>query len=223
MTQFKDKSAVHSDNINAGLFTYPSLMAADILLYQANFVPVGADQKQHLEITRDIANRFNGIYGNVFTIPEPYIPKTCARVMSLQEPEKKMSKSDVNVNSFISVLDKPETIMKKFKRAVTDSEACVKYAEGKDGVNNLIGIYSAITGKTFEQIEEEFSGKGYGDFKVAVAESVIAELAPIQMRFNELIKDKAYLESCYKNGAEKATAVSQRTLNKVMKKVGFIL
>lgn len=165
MTQFKDKSAQHSDNINAGLFTYPCLMAADILLYQTDVVPVGADQKQHLEITRDIASRFNGIYGNVFTLPEAYIPKNGARVMSLQDPAKKMSKSDSNPKSTVFITDAPETIMKKFKSAVTDSEMCVRYAEGKDGINNLMTIYSAVTGLDFDKIESEFEGKGYGDFK----------------------------------------------------------
>ena len=222
MTQFKDKSQRHADNINAGLFTYPSLMAADILLYQADMVPVGADQKQHLELTRNIAERFNGIYGETFRVPEPYIPKAGARVMSLQDPTKKMSKSEPNANSFVAVLDPPDVILKKFKRAVTDSEALVQYREGKDGVNNLMGIYSSVTGKTNEQIEEEFAGKGYGDFKAAVAESVIEELGPIQKRFQELIEDKAYLEECYTESAKEAMKISERTLRKVMKKVGFL-
>ncbi len=223
MTQFKDKSAKHSDNINAGLFTYPSLMAADILLYQADLVPVGADQKQHLELTRNIAERFNGIYGNVFKVPDPYIPKTGARVMSLQEPAKKMSKSDENINSYVAVLDKPEVIMKKFRRAVTDSEACVKYGEGKDGINNLMGIYSAVTGKTNEEIEQEFDGKGYGDFKTAVGEAVVEELRPIQEKFAQFIKDKAYLKECYEKSAQTAEKISQRTLDKAAKKIGFVL
>ncbi len=223
MTQFKDKSAKHSDNINAGLFTYPSLMAADILLYQADLVPVGADQKQHLELTRNIAERFNGIYGNVFKVPDGYIPKTGARVMSLQEPAKKMSKSDENINSYVAVLDKPEVIMKKFKRAVTDSEACVKYGEGKDGINNLMGIYSAVTGKTYEEIEKEFEGKGYGDFKTAVGEAVVEELRPVQERFSQFIKDKAYLKECYEKSAQIAEKISQRTLDKAVKKIGFVL
>ena len=222
MTQFKDKSATHADNVNAGLFTYPSLMAADILLYQADLVPVGADQKQHLELTRNIATRFNGIYGNTFQIPDPYIPKTGARIMSLQDPTRKMSKSDENVNAWIAVLDKPEDIMKKFKRAVTDSEARVHYAEGKDGINNLMGIYSTMTGKTYEEIEREFDGKGYGDFKVAVAESVIENLRPVQERYQQLIQDKAYLEKCYTESAQVALKISQRTLDKAMKKIGFI-
>lgn len=221
MTQFKDKSVTHADNVNVGLFAYPALMAADILLYQADFVPVGVDQKQHLEITRDIATRFNGIYGNVFTIPEPYIGKQGAKIMSLQDPSKKMSKSDTNVKSFISVLDKPDVIMKKFKSAVTDSEACVRYADGKDGVNNLMGIYSCCTGLDYNSIEKEFAGKGYGDFKVAVAEAVINELEPIQNEFEKLMSDKAYLADCAKLGAEQAGSVANRTLSKVMKKVGF--
>lgn len=223
MTQFKDKSTVHSDNVNAGLFTYPTLMAADILLYGADYVPVGADQKQHLEITRDIACRFNGIYGNVFKIPEPYIPKQGARVMSLADPTKKMSKSDSNANGFISMLDKPEVILKKFKRAVTDSEMKVEYREGKDGINNLMSIYSCITGMTNEQIETQFSGKGYGDFKVAVAEAVIEELRPIQQKYNELMNDRAYLKQCYTEGAQKARNISHRVLDKAMKKIGFVL
>lgn len=222
MTQFKDKSAKHSDNVNVGLFTYPTLMAADILLYQADVVPVGVDQKQHLELTRNIAQRFNGKYGDIFKVPEPYIPKTGAKIMSLQDPTKKMSKSDSNINSWIGILDKPEVIMKKFKRAVTDSESCVAYRDGKDGICNLMGIYSTVTGKSYDEIENEFLGKGYGDFKAAVAESVIDILTPIQNRFNELIKDKSYLENCYKKSAEIAQKISQRTLNKAMKKVGFI-
>lgn len=222
MTQFKDKSAKHADNVNAGLFTYPSLMAADILLYQADMVPVGADQKQHLELTRNIAERFNGVYGNVFKVPDPYIPKVGARVMSLQDPTKKMSKSDENANSYVAVLDKPEVIMKKFKRAITDSEAKVRYAEGKDGINNLMGIYSSVTGKTMEEIEHEFDGKGYGDFKTAVGEAVVEHLRPIQERFNLYINDKAYLKECYEKGAEFALRLSQRTLGKAMKKIGFV-
>lgn len=223
MTQFKDKSASHADNVNAGLFTYPALMAADILLYQAELVPVGADQKQHLEITRDIAERFNGIYGTVFTVPEPLIVKNTAKIMSLQEPMKKMSKSDTNINGFVGVLDTPDTIVRKFKRAVTDSEAEVRYAAGKDGINNLMCIYSAVTGKDFECIEKEFSGKGYGAFKTAVAEAVVQDLRPIQERFAALMKDRAYLTQCYTKGAETAQRISQRTLDKVMKKVGFVV
>ncbi len=222
MTQFKDKAARHADNVNAGLFTYPSLMAADILLYQADLVPVGADQKQHLELSRDIATRMNGLYHNVFTVPEPYIPKTGARVMSLQDPTRKMSKSDENVNAYVAMLDKPDDIMRKFKRAVTDSEAKVCRGEGKDGVNNLIGIYAAVTGKTEEQVELEFEGKGYGDFKTAVGEAVVEALRPIRERFEQYMKDKSYLEQCYREGAEKAYAVSRRTLSKVQRKIGFL-
>ena len=222
MTQFKDKSAKYTNNINAGLFSYPCLMAADILLYGADLVPVGADQKQHLELTRDVAERFNSVYGNVFKIPEPYIPKVGARVMSLQEPTKKMSKSDENVNAWVGVLDKPDDILRKFKRAVTDSDAQVRYGEGKDGVNNLIGIYAAMTGQTTEQIETTFEGKGYGDFKVAVAEAVIETLRPLQEQYVRLIADKTYLETCYRDGAEKAGRYSRRMLDKAMKKIGFI-
>ncbi|MCI9552468.1 MAG: tryptophan--tRNA ligase [Acutalibacter sp.] len=222
MTQFKDKSQKHADNINAGLFTYPCLMAADILLYQADFVPVGADQKQHVEIARDIAERFNGIYGPTFTVPEPLIPQHGARVMSLQSPANKMSKSDENQNGNISVLDDPDTIMRKFKRAVTDSESQVRFAPGKDGVNNLMGIYAAITGKTMEEIEGEFEGKGYGDFKPAVAEAVISELKPIQDRYKEIVADKAFLEKTYHDNAPRAQALAQRTLRKVYRKVGLV-
>jgi len=221
MTQFKDKSKTHADNVNVGLFAYPALMAADILLYQADYVPVGADQKQHLEIARDIADRFNGIYGQTFTSPEPLFVKEGAKVMSLADPTKKMSKSDANPKAFISMLDTPDMIMKKFKSAVTDSEAEVRYAEGKDGVNNLMSIYSACTGKSYDEIEKEFAGKGYGDFKVAVAEAAIEELRPVQEKFNELVNERAYLEDCMRNGAEIATKISQRTLDKAMKKIGF--
>lgn len=223
MTQFKDKSQKHADNINAGLFTYPALMAADILLYQADYVPVGADQVQHLELTRDIATRFNGLYGNVFKVPEAYVPKTGARVMSLQDPTRKMSKSDENVNGCVHLLDPPEVIMKKFKRAVTDSEAVVRYGEGKDGINNLIDIYGAVTGLSREQIEKDFEGKGYGDFKTAVGEAVVEALRPIKVEYEKLRADKAYLESCYRKADEIAQRVSQRTLSKAMKKIGFIL
>ncbi|WP_283606804.1 tryptophan--tRNA ligase [Faecalispora anaeroviscerum] len=222
MTQFKDKSAKHADNINAGLFTYPSLMAADILLYQSNLVPVGADQKQHLELARNIAERFNGAYSPTFTVPEPYIPKVGARIMSLQEPTRKMSKSDENANGYVAVLDKPDDIVRKFKRAITDSEARVHFAPDKDGVNNLMGIYSSVTGLTNEQIEAEFEGKGYGDFKLRVAEAVIEELRPMQEQYERLIADKAYLEQCYTEGAQQALAISVRTLSKVMKKIGFL-
>ena len=223
MTQFKDKSAKNADNINGGLFTYPALMAADILLYQADYVPVGADQKQHLELTRNIAERFNGLYSPTFTVPEPIIPKHGARIMSLQDPTKKMSKSDENVNAFVAVLDDPDTILRKFKRAVTDSDACVRFdPENKPGVSNLMAIYSTITGQTMEEIEQEFEGKGYGDFKPAVAEAVIEELRPIQERFRQFIGDKAYLEQCYKDNAPKAQRIARKTLQKVMKKVGYL-
>ena len=222
MTQFKDKSAKHADNINAGLFTYPVLMAADILLYQTDLVPVGVDQKQHLEICRDIALRFNRIYGDVFTIPDGFIPKEGARIMSLQDPTSKMSKSDPNVNGFISILDDTDTIMRKFKRAVTDSDGEIAYKDGKFGINNLINIYSAITGKTVDETVSEFSGKGYGDFKIAVGEVVADELKPIRERYEDLRKNKDYLESVYKTGAERAYKISNRTLNKVKRKVGFV-
>lgn len=223
MTQFKDKSQKHADNINLGLFAYPTLMAADILLYQPDYVPVGADQKQHCELSRNIAERFNGVYGNTFTVPEPYIMKTGARVRSLQDPTKKMSKSDENQNSFISMKDDADTIIRKFRRAVTDSEACVRYAEGKDGINNLMEIYSAITGKTLEAIEGEFAGRGYGDFKTAVGEAVAAELAPIQQRMADYLSDKAQLEALMKDGAQKAYRIANRTLDKAKRKMGLTL
>lgn len=222
MTQFKDKSRKHADNINAGLFTYPALMAADILLYQADKVPVGADQMQHLEITRDIATRFNGIYGNVFKIPEGFIPKNGARVMSLQNPENKMSKSDENVNGCVYVLDSPETIMKKFKRAITDNDAVVRFGEDKPGISNLMTIYGAVTGLTMEQIEKDFDGKGYGDFKTAVGEAVVEHLKPIQGEYDKIIKDRAYMEETWKKADDFAQSFSQRTLDKVMKKIGYI-
>lgn len=223
MTQFKEKSLRHADNVNAGLFTYPVLMAADILLYKPDLVPVGADQKQHLEIARDIATRFNGVYGDVFTIPEPYIAKTGARVMSLQDPTKKMSKSDENINAWVAILDSRDDIMRKFKRAVTDSEARVCIGEEKHGINNLIGIYSAITGKSSDEITAEFEGKGYGDFKMAVGETVADELRPIKEKYETFISDKKQLEDIYKEGARKAEYTANRTLGKVMKKVGFVL
>ena len=222
MTQFKEKSQKHSDNITVGLFDYPILMAADILIYNADFVPIGADQKQHLEIARNICDRFNSIYGDVLKMPEPFIGKAGAKITSLQDPLKKMSKSDDNPKSYISMLDEPNVIMKKIKSAVTDSEACVRFAEGKDGINNLMTIYSCCTGKSFEEIEKEFDGKGYGDFKTAVGEAVVKELEPIQSKYKELINEKKYLEECMRNGAEFATKLSQRTLDKVMKKVGFL-
>lgn len=222
MTQFKDKSARHPENINAGLFTYPVLMACDILLYQADMVPVGADQKQHLEFTRDIATRFNSRYGETFKIPEPYIPEAGARVMSLQDPTKKMSKSDENANAFISILDERNVIMNKFKRAVTDSETEIVYREGKDGINNLITIYSVLTGKSIAEVEREFEGKGYGEFKPAVGEVVADALAPIRENFAKYSKDKAELERLAAIGAERAYSISIRTLKKAMRKVGLV-
>lgn len=221
MTQFKDKASRHADNINAGLYTYPVLMAADILLYQADVVPVGVDQKQHLEITRDIAERFNNIYGDVFTIPEAYIGKKGAKIMSLQEPTKKMSKSDENVNATILLLDDTDTIIRKFKRAVTDSESEVRYAEEKPGISNLMDIYGAVTGKTNDEIEKEFAGKGYGDFKMAVGETVADHLKPLQERYEQLMKDKSYIESMIKANDEKASYYATKTLRKVQKKVGL--
>ena len=223
MTQFKDKSAKHADNINAGLFTYPCLMAADILLYQPDFVPVGEDQKQHVEICRDVANRFNHLYGDVFKVPEPYIPKAGARVMSLNQPDTKMSKSIPEGCVFL--MEKPEDIMRKFKRAITDSdtERCVRYdRENKPGVSNLMNIYSAVTGKSYEEIEAEFEGKGYGAFKPVVGEAVVEMLRPIREETQRLLADKAYLESVYRAGAEQAAHVAEKTLRKVYKKVGFI-
>ena len=221
MTQFKDKAAKHADNINAGLYTYPVLMAADILLYQADVVPVGVDQKQHLEITRDIAERFNNIYGDVFTIPEAYIGKVGAKIMSLQDPSRKMSKSDENPNASIYLMDDPDTIIRKCKRAVTDSEGQVRYAEEKPGISNLMDIYSAVTGKTYEEIEKEFAGKGYGDFTLAVGETVADHLKPLQERYEQLMKDKAYIESMIKQNDEKAAYYANKTLRKVQKKVGL--
>ena len=221
MTQFKDKSAKNTDNINAGLYTYPVLMAADILLYQADVVPVGVDQKQHLELTRDLAERFNNIYGEVFTIPEPYIGKVGAKIMSLQDPSKKMSKSDENPNASIYLMDDPDTIIRKFKRAVTDSGSEVRYSEDKPGVSNLMDIYGAATGKNKEEIEREFDGKGYGDFKLAVGESVVDLLRPLQEKHAALTKDRAYIDSIIKANAEKANYFSQKTLRKVQKKVGY--
>ncbi len=222
MTQFKDKSQKHQDNINAGLFTYPVLMAADILLYGTDLVPVGQDQRQHLELARDIANRFNGIYSNTFTVPEGFIPKTGAKIMSLSEPTKKMSKSDENPNGFVSILDSKDDIIRKFKRAVTDSDTCVCRGEGKDGINNLMSIYSCFTGKSDEEISAEFAGRGYGDFKLAVGETVADGLAPVREEFALLMKDKAYLEGVMKTGAEKAYKRARKTLSKVYRKVGFV-
>ena len=225
MTQFKDKSQKNAENINAGLFTYPALMAADILLYQPDYVPVGGDQKQHVELCRDVAERFNGVYGDVFKIPEPYIPKVGARIMSLTTPTSKMSKSDHDQNGCVYLMEKPEDIARKFKKAVTDSdtERCVRYApEEKPGVANLMSIYSACTGKTFDEIEREFDGLGYGAFKPAVGEAVIETLRPIREEAQRLMKDKAYLESVYRDGAQKAERIANKTLRKVYKKVGFV-
>ncbi len=221
MTQFKDKCAKHADNINAGLFTYPSLMAADILLYQTDLVPVGEDQRQHLELTRDIAQRFNGIYGDVFKVPDAYIGKVGARVMALQEPTKKMSKSDENQNNIITLMDDPKVIMNKMKRAMTDSDTEVRFAEEKPGISNLLSIYCAVTGKTIAESEKEFAGVGYGTFKTAVGEAVVAELEPVQKRVKELEANKDYLDAIIKSGAEKASRLADRTLTKVQKKVGF--
>lgn len=223
MTQFKEKSAQHQDNINAGLFTYPVLMAADILLYQTDLVPVGHDQKQHLEIARDIGERFNGVYGDVFTIPEGYISKVGARIMSLQDPLSKMSKSDENENSYITLLDTPDTIIRKFKRAVTDSEPVVRYdMDNKPGISNLMSIYASVTGKTYDSITHEFDGKGYGDFKIAVGEAVAQALKPVQDRYAELMSSKDYLQEVMKKGAGDAERLAAKTLRKVYKKVGMI-
>lgn len=221
MTQFKDKAAKHADNINAGLYTYPVLMAADILLFQADVVPVGIDQLQHLEITRDIAERFNGIYGDVFTIPEAYLGKTGAKIMSLQDPSKKMSKSDDNPNASILLMDDRDSIIRKFKRAVTDSGSEILYSDDKPGIKNLINIYSSVTGRTPAEVEREFDGKGYGDFKLAVGEAVADSLKPVQDRFAELSKDKEYIDGIIKENAQKAGYVAGKTLRKVQKKVGF--
>jgi len=221
MTQFKDKSAKHADNINVGLFAYPVLMAADILLYQTDVVPVGIDQTQHLEITRDIAQRFNGIYGDVFTIPEIYLGKVGAKIMSLQDPGKKMSKSDENPNASIYMMDDPDTVMRKCKRAVTDSEAQILYREEQPGVRNLIDIYCACNGKTPDETVKEFDGKGYGELKAAVGESVVSLLRPIQEEHARLSKDKAYVDGIIKANAEKAGYYANKTLRKVQKKIGF--
>lgn len=221
MTQFKEKSAKHADNINAGLFTYPVLMAADILLYQADLVPVGEDQRQHLEITRDIAGRFNSVYGDTFKIPEGYIGKVGARIMALQEPTKKMSKSDENKNNTIAIMDEPAVIMNKIKRAVTDSDNQVRFSEDKPGISNLLNIYCASTGKTIAEAEKEFENVGYGTFKTAVGEAVVANLEPIQAKVRELEKNKDYIDSIIKMNAERAGRLADRTLRKVHKKIGF--
>lgn len=223
MTQFKDKSEKHPENVNVGLFTYPVLMAADILLYQTDYVPIGHDQKQHLELARDIADRFNNVYGNTFKLPEPFIGKVGARVKSLQDPLQKMSKSDPNPKSFISMLDDDSVIVKKIKSAVTDSEAIVRYGDGKDGINNLMGIYSCCTGKNYDEIEKEFDGKGYGDFKLSVAEAVVEELRPFKSEYGRLMQDKGYLSECAKQGSQKASRLAQRTLTKAMKKSGLYM
>ena len=223
MTQFKAKSAQHAENINAGLFTYPCLMAADILLYQADLVPVGEDQKQHCELTRDIAIRFNNLYGDVFTVPEPYIPKVGARVMSLTSPENKMSKSDTDPNGCVYLLDDPNVMMKKFKRAVTDSEMDIRFDPvNKPGISNLMQIYSCAVGKDYDAIEQEFAGQGYGAFKKAVGEATVEMCRPIREETQRLLKDKAYLESVYRTGAERAGYIANRTLRKVYKKLGFV-
>jgi tryptophanyl-tRNA synthetase len=222
MTQFKDKSAKNAQNINAGLFTYPALMAADILLYQADLVPVGLDQKQHIEITRDIAERFNQLYGDTFVIPEPYMTKAGTKICSLQDPTKKMSKSDENANACVLMFDSKDDIIRKFKRAVTDSDTVVRYADGKDGINNLMSIYSCFTGKTYEEIEKEFEGRGYGDFKLAVGEACANGLAPIQEEYKRLMADKGYLEGLLRENADKASYIAGRTLSKVYRKIGFL-
>ena len=222
MTQYKDKSAKHPDNVNAGLFTYPVLMAADILIYNADLVPVGIDQKQHLELARNIAQRFNGLYSPTFTMPEPYILKAGAKIMSLQEPDKKMSKSDTNANSFVLMTDDADTILRKFKRAVTDSDGVVRASEDKPGVTNLMTIYSVFTGKDFEAIEKEFDGQGYGAFKEAVAQSVIDGLAPIQGEYKRILEDKDYVDGVLKQGAEQASRLADRMVAKVYKKIGLL-
>lgn len=222
MTQFKDKSSKHADNVNVGLFDYPVLMAADILLYQTELVPVGVDQLQHIELARNIAQRFNGVYSDTFKMPEPYIPKAGAKIMSLADPTRKMSKSDENQNGFILLMDKPEDIMRKFKRAVTDSDSRIIISEDKAGVSNLITIYSLATGKTVEEVEAEFVGKGYGEFKPAVGEAVVELLRPIREKTEDLLKNKDYLESVYREGANKASYMARKTLDKVYRKVGFV-
>lgn len=223
MTQFKDKSEKHADNINAGLFTYPVLMAADILLYQADYVPVGVDQMQHLEITRDIAERFNKLYGKTFVIPEVYLGKVSSKIMGLQDPTAKMSKSATNLNDVIFLEDEPDLILKKFKKAVTDSENKVKYdPENKPGVSNLMQIYSSATGSTLKEIEKEFEDSGYGNFKAKVAEAVIAKLEPIQNKYNELLNNQGYLEEIYTRGAEKARELASKTLKNVKERIGIL-
>lgn len=226
MTQFKDKSSRHAENINAGLFTYPVLMAADILLYGTDYVPVGKDQMQHIEICRDIAQRFNAIYGNVFKIPEGILPKVGANIMSLQEPVKKMSKSDPNPKAYISLMDDMNVIAKKIKSAVTDSEGIIEYRENdpeKAGINNLLSIMSAVTEKSIDSIVSDYQGKGYGDFKNDVAEAVVECIRPIREEYDRLISDKQYLMDICARGAEQARRIADRTLKKVYKKVGFVI
>ena len=222
MTQFKDKAAKHADDINAGLFTYPVLMAADILTYNADVVPIGDDQRQHLELARNIAVRFNQRYGDMFTVPEGYYPKVGARIKSLQDPTKKMSKSDDNPNATVFILDDKDTIMRKFKRAVTDSDSEIRFAEGKDGINNLLTIYSCATGKSIEDAEKEFAGKGYGDFKMAVGEAVADYLEPVRTKFAQLMEDKAYLKECWTDGAQRAFRLSNKVVTKAYRKIGFV-
>ena len=222
MTQFKDKSAKHADNINAGLFTYPVLMAADILLYQTDVVPVGIDQKQHVELARNIADRFNQLYPNTFTSPEPLIPASGAKIMSLADPTKKMSKSDENENAVVRILDDRDTVIRKFRRAVTDSDSEVRRGEGKEGVGNLMTIYSCVTGKTDAEIEREFDGRGYADFKLAVGEAVADRLAPVREEYARLLADKGYLEEVMKKGAAEASYYARKTLTKVRRKLGFV-
>ncbi len=222
MTQFKDKSAKHSENINVGLFSYPVLMAADILLYQANKVPVGEDQKQHLELSRNLAQRFNHNYSDTFAMPEPYIPKVGARIMSLQEPTKKMSKSDENENSILYLSDPHEVVLRKIKRAVTDSDSQVKFDDNKPGVSNLMTLYHVATGRSFDDIEKEFEGKGYGDFKSTVGEAVAEYLRPLREKYEAIRSDKKYLEGVLTEGADKARRQAHKTLRKVYKKIGFV-
>ncbi len=223
MTQFKDKSAKNAENINAGLFTYPTLMAADILLYGTDIVPVGIDQKQHLELARDIAMRFNQLYSDTFTVPEGYIPTDTMKIMSLAEPTQKMSKSDANQNAVVYILDSKDDVMRKFKRAVTDSDSVIRYSEDKPGISNLMTIYRAFTGKSFEDIEAEFDGRGYGDFKLAVGEVTADGLQPIREEFERLSKDKAYLESVMREGSEEASCYARRMMSKVRRKIGFVM
>lgn len=224
MTQFKDKSTRHTDNVNAGLYTYPVLMAADILLYQTDLVPVGDDQKQHLELTRDIAERFNNLYSPTFAVPKPFIPKAGARIMSLQDPMRKMSKSDDNTNNYIGLLDSPDLITKKIKRAVTDSRNDITFDEqNRPGVSNLLSIYSVLTAKDMDTTVAHFSSKGYAELKHAVAELVVETLKPFQQRYTELMNDKAYLNDVLSRGAEQARRIARKTMSKVYRKIGFVL